>query len=326
MSLTLLRESVRRVISDDTCSGEFYFLFEDEGHISIKRADIAADASTELAQEFIHGIANLLANDELSLLPLTRADDRANVIYEYDLPDHPDRMQCLATVMRRDDFDNFTFGADDLAQLVGILLLLGHGDEQLVLYKHQYPIALLTKSKFSLVRAGNQSRFEQVSGDILRVNPKFEIFFIEGKYFVVDLKTLERFFGFHDAVKNIAMKGIANIESSHLVVDTGPLADRLGDITFARKLARVASSSPVLGVIPNAEVIAFVETHPLLTGKFRVSANRSRLKLDTKVSQDLFLKLLNDNFLRSELTKRYYDSLTKDDLEELTEETSVKDL
>ncbi|HEY3307427.1 MAG TPA: Kiwa anti-phage protein KwaB-like domain-containing protein, partial [Desulfuromonadaceae bacterium] len=63
-----------------------------------------------------------------------------------------------------------------------------------------------------------------------------------------------------------------------------------------------------------SEIISFVGTHPALRGKFKLSEDESQLKLDTKVSQNLFLKLLNDDFLQSQLTRRYYESLAKDDL------------
>ena len=79
---------------------------------------------------------------------------------------------------------------------------------------------------------------------------------------------------------------------------------------------RAARATSVLGIVPNAQVIAFVGAHPAHRGKFRLSDDGSKLKLDTKVSQDLFLKLLNDDFLQSELTKRYYASLAKDDVDD----------
>lgn len=317
MSLDALRTRISDVISDEACSAEFYFLLEDAGQISIKRADIDQSASDELTRNFIDTISStVLLNDELSLLNISGADDRANAIYRYDLPEVPAQIQHLATILQRDDFDVFNFEADDLAHLEGILIILGHGQQQLALYKHQYPVALLKRdSAFSLVRIRNQNRLVKLEDDVLRINSKFEFMRIGDEYFIVDIKTLERFFGFHDAVRNIATQGIANIDRAQLVVDTAALTARLDDISFSRKLVRAARASPVLGVIPNAQVIAFVNTHPALRGKFRLSDDGSKLKLDTKVSQDLFLKLLNDDFLQSELTKRYYASLAKDNLE-----------
>lgn len=317
MSLDALRTRVSDVIADDACSAEFYFFLEDAGQISIKRADIDQSASDELTRNFIDTISStVLLNDELSLLNISGADDRANAIYRYDLPEVPAQIQHLATILQRDDFDAFSFEADDLAHLKGILVILGHGQQQLALYKHQYPVALLKRdSAFSLVRIRNQNRLVKLEDDVLRINSKFDFMRIGDEYFIVDIKTLERFFGFHEAVRNIATQGIANIDRAQLVIDTGALTARLDDISFSRKLVRAARASPVLGVIPNAQVVAFVDTHPALRGKFRLSEDRSKLKLDTKVSQDLFLKLLNDDFLQSELTKRYYASLAKDNLE-----------
>jgi hypothetical protein len=317
MSLAVLKTRISEIISDEQCSAEFYFILDSAGEIAIKRADVDQNASDELARNFIEAVSTtILLNDELSLLNISGADDRSNAVYRYDLAQVPEQIQHLATVLQRDDFDVFSFAADDLAHLEGILVILGHGQQQLALYKHQYPVSLLKRdSAFSLVRVRNQNRLVKLEDDILRINSKFEFLRVDNEYFIVDIKTLERFFGFHDAVRNIATQGIANIEAAQLVVDTQVLTARLDDISFSRKLVRAARASPVLGVIPNAQVIAFVGAHPALKGKFRLSDDGAKLKLDTKVSQDLFLKLLNDDFLQSELTKRYYASLAKDNLD-----------
>lgn len=316
MSLDALKLRISEIISDEHCSAEFYFILDNNGAISIKRADIDQTASDELARGFIDAIsATILLNDELSLLNISGADDRSNAIYRYDLPQVPAQIRHLATVLQDDNFEFFSFAADDLAHLEGILIILGHGREQLALYKHQYPVSLLKRdSSFSLVRIRNQNRLVKLEDDVLRINSKFEFLRVNDEYFIVDIKTLERFFGFHDAVRNVAAQGIANIDAAQLVVDTQALTARLDDISFSRKLVRAARASPVLGVIPNAQVVAFVGSHPALRGKFRLSDDGTKLKLDTKVSQDLFLKLLNDDFLQSELTKRYYASLAKDNL------------
>ena len=44
------------------------------------------------------------------------------------------------------------------------------------------------------------------------------------------------------------------------------------------------------------------------------------ISLHTKKSKDLFVKLLNDDFLTSELTRLFYDSLAKDGILEESEE------
>lgn len=321
MTLDALRGRISEIISNEICGAEFYFLLEAGGEIAIKRADIDGAAQQELSRNFVDSISGtILLNDELTLLNISSADDRSHAIYRYDLPEIPVQLSHLETVLQRDDFGLFDFSSDDLKNLKGIVILIGHGTNQLALYKHQYPIALLKRdSSFNLIRIRNQNRLEKLDDDVLRLNPKFEFMRVGSEYYIVDIKTLEKFFGFHDAVRNAATQGIASIQESGLVADTQPLLARLDDISFSRKLVRAGRASPVLGVIPNEQVIAFVGSHPALRGKFRLSDDGTKIQLDTKVSQNLFVKLLNDDFLQSELTKRYYASLAKDTLETETE-------
>ena len=56
----------------------------------------------------------------------------------------------------------------------------------------------------------------------------------------------------------------------------------------------------------------FTKTTSELTGKFKYSEDGTKIRLDTKKSKDAFLKLMNDAFIRSELTEQYYEASAKD--------------
>ena len=313
MDIEELRASISTVISADACAAEFYFLLDVDDQIVVKKADLDGDAQDELKDGFLDSISeSLLLNDDLSLVQLSSADDRANAVYRYDLEDVPQQLAQLSNILERDDFATFDFSDDALTSLKGIVVLLGHGAHQLALYKHQYPVALFKRDRGLFVRNRNENRLGKLTDDILRINSKFEFLKIGDHYYIVDIKALERFFGFHDAVKNMATQGIENIRGVDLVENLAALEGRIDDIAFARKLVRAASDSPVLGKIPNNQIVDFINTHPALQGKIGTGEDGTKLLLDTKKSQDLFLKLLNDDFLQSELTKRYYASLAKD--------------
>lgn len=324
MTIDSLKTSISDIVSSDGCSAEFYFLLDGNDGMEVKKVDIAESDQAELSKLFLYSISNnLLSNNDLSLIDLSSADDRANAVYEYDLGEVPEELAHLKNIIENDEFDNFTFENDELANLEGILILIGNQDCQLALYKYQYPITLLKKdSGFNLMKSRGANRFQKLDQDILKINPKFEFLKVNGKYYILDLKALERFFGFHEAIKNVAEKGIENIANANIIEDTSVLTNRLDDISFSRKLLKATTSSPVLGVIPNNMIISFSNNHPALKGKFKYSDNGEQLNLKTKKSQNLFLKLLNDDFLQSELTKKYYDSMAKDDVE-TTEEAVV---
>ena len=314
MIIDELKTKISDVISCDGCSAEFYFLLDGGEEVLVKSVDIDGDDQEELAKVFIDSIGrNVLLNDELSLVALSSADDRVNAVYKYDLDDIPVELVQLRSIIDSDGFDEFSFSNDSLSSLKGILVLIGNQQAQLAIYKHQYPISLLKKeSSFNLVKLGASDRFEKLDKDVLKINSKFEFMKVDGEYYIFDLKTLERFFGFHEAIKNVAEQGVASIEAADIVEDIEALSERIDDISFSRKLVSSASDSPVLGVIPNNVIVSFSNVHPALRGRFKYSKDGSKFDLRTKKSQDLFLKLLNDDFLQSELTKRYYDSMAKD--------------
>lgn len=313
MTIDELKAKISAAVADG-CGSEIFFLLDSDNGMQIKKADIDEAPQDELTRAFVDSITKkILLNDELSLIELSSADDRRETIYHYDLPDIPAELQHLRSIITSEDFEEFSFKNDNLNNLEGILILLGNAEHQIALYKYQYPISLLRKDTgFNLMRSRGTNRFKKLDEDVLKINAKFEFFKINGQYYILDLKALERFFGFHDAIKNIATQGIENIRQANLVENVQVFSDRLDDISFSRKLVRAASSSPVLNLIPNAEVINFASTHPALQGRFKFTDDGEKFSLKTKKSQALFLKLLNDDFLQSELTKRYYDSLAKD--------------
>ena len=323
MTIDILKSKVSSILSAEGCSAEFFFLLDSNEGMNVKSVDIDATDHSELENIFINSVTEtLLQNDDLSLIKLSSADDRKNAIYEYDLDDVPQEIAYLTYIIENEDLEAFDLNSDQLSHLEGILILLGNQDVQLALYKHQYPVTLLKKdSGFSLMKPKGENRFKKLDADILKINSKFEFIKIDDRYYILDIKALERFFGFHEAVKNVAEKGVENIKAVNLVMNCAVLESRIDDITFARKLVKSASDSPVLGKIPNTQVISFTNTHPALRGKFKYSEDGTQINLKTKKSQNLFLKLLNDDFLQSELTRLYYDSIAKDSVDETEAET-----
>lgn len=317
MSIEELKQKISGVLGVEGCSAEFYFLLDKDG-LEVKLVDINEPDQKELEKIFETSLSeNVLLNDDLTLIELSSADDRKDAVYHYDLDDVPAQLTYLKEIIENEKFETFNFKTDSLSHLEGILILMGNEEKQLAIYKHQYPITLIKPdSGFNLVKPKGAQRFKKLDSDILKISPKFEFLKVDGQYYILDIKALEKFFGFHEAVKNVAEKGIENIKAANLVSDTAVFSARLDDISFARKLVKSASSSPVLNKIPNEQVINFTSHHPALKGKFKYTDDGTQLNLKTKKSQNLFLKLLNDDFLQSELTKRYYDSIAKDDVED----------
>lgn len=194
------------------------------------------------------------------------------------------------------------------------MIEIGDDKKQVVLYKTLAPIHVFSQASFCLVPHG--TRLAKIEKDFLRITPGFQMMKIDGELLVNDLAALERNFGFHEIIKKEAALGIFAIEAKLVIENAEVLKELLEDMKYARRFVKVAKGSPVLRAnIPNTSIINFCKTFPKLAGKIRFNKAEDQILLDTKVSKDLFIKLLMDDYLTSDLTKFHYESVAKDSVE-----------
>jgi hypothetical protein len=281
---------------------------------SPQKIDIEAAALDGLKALFLQNLKDaIIDRKDVSLLNLSSADERKNTIYIYDI-DIPQEFLTMEQVLHVDSPPLLNLSAHSLLKIKALLIEIGNSDKQIVLYKTMAPVNIFGRASFFLVKS--TTRMKQIDEEFLRVSPDFQLAHFDGKLLVLDLDLIEKSFGFRKIITKEALKGVAFITAKNLVENPGVLKELIGEVKYARRLTKIAISSPViLGNIENNKIISFCKTFPKLKGRIRFNNSEDKILLDTKVSKDLFIKLLMDDFLTSELTKYHYESLAKDSVE-----------
>lgn len=278
------------------------------------KLDIEAAALNSLKELFIQSLRDSISDkSELVLLNISSADERIDAVYAYDL-EIPAELSSLEAVVSQDNLPLLNLNDEALSSIKALLIEIGNNVGQLVLYKTMAPINIFGRSSFFLRKSA--SRLERLNDEFLRISAGFQMLRINGALLVLDLEALEKSFGFHDVIKREAAAGIGAIESAQLLVNPEVLHELLHEIKYARKLTKIARASPVLQAgISSQDIVRFCQTFPRLVGRIRFNEAQDKIVLDTKVSKDLFIKLLMDDFLTSELTKFHYASVAKDSVD-----------
>ena len=285
-----------------------------EGVEQPQKLDIAEDDLTTLKQMFIVAIQTyIITKDDYVVLKLSAADERGKCFYHYDL-EIPQELQMLQSVIGNDNLQIFNFNNTKLSSINSLIIVLADDKNEVSLFKKLSPVEVIGRGGHIFKKA-NQ-RLEKFDDQLLRITPKFQVIRVNGELIIIDLNAIEKSFGFHDVITREATVSLNAINEMQLISNIGSLQELVNNVSFARKLTKVARNSPVIKHnIPNANIIAFAKSHPLTKSKMRFNADETQFTLDTKVSKDLFIKILNDDLLTSELTKLYYDSLAKDGIE-----------
>jgi hypothetical protein len=276
-----------------------------------KKIDISADALSGLKSLFLsHFQDSILNKESLSVVGLSTSDERLDAIYLYDL-EAPEELNSMNQIVTSDEVPLLDLRYSELGSLKAILVEIGNHEQQIVLYKKMSPVNIFQRSSFFLIK--RDTRLEKIDDDFLRISPNFQLMRIGDDLLVFDLEMIEKSFSFHDIITREATLGVTAIEAKQILDNPQTLTELVDDVKYARRLTKVGKASPVLRAnIPNQSIIQFCKTFPKLAGRIRFNDAGDKIVLDTKVSKDLFIKLMMDDFLTSELTNFHYESVAKD--------------
>lgn len=289
-----------------------YAILKDED--DPKKLNIKAENLSEISELFVNAIKSyVIDKEDHSVLLLSTADERGKCFYEYDL-ELPAELEYLESVIGNDGLNTFNFNDDELEEIDSLIVVLARGEHEVSLYKRISPIEVLGRGGYILGKSA--TRFERFEDQLLRISPRFQVLKVREDIIVIDLPAIEKSFGFHEVITREALVSLRAIEALQIVSNIETLQELVDDVSFARKLTRVARNSPVLQMrIPNNQIISFSKSHPATRNRIKLTEDETQFSLTTKVSKNLFIKLLNDDYLTSELTQLYYDSLAKDGVE-----------
>ena len=133
---------------------------------------------------------------------------------------------------------------------------------------------------------------------------------VDDKLIVLSVKTFQNSFGYDKIIRSKAEENLGTIAAANLLEDIEVLRELAQELKFAKKIMNIRHHSPVLH-IPFADVRTFIQGHPKLRRRIKFNEDQSRISLQSRSSKELFIKILNDDFLKSELTQLLYDSQKK---------------
>ncbi|WP_222167066.1 anti-phage protein KwaB [Edaphocola aurantiacus] len=278
-----------------------------------QKLDIKGDDLPILKNIFLDAIQNfVISKDDYAVLQLSTADERGRCFYQYDL-EVPQELQMLQEVIGNDNLQTFNFNSHQLSDINSLIVVIADDSNEVTLYKKLSSVEVIGRGGYLFMK--HNQRLERFEDQLLRITPKFQLMRVAGEIIIIDLNAIERSFGFYDIITREAAISLSVISEMQLINNITALEELVNNISFARKLTKVARNSPVIkNNIPNANIIEFAKTHPFTRNRMRYNEEGTQFLLDTRVSKDLLIKILNDDLLTSELTKLYYDSLAKDDI------------
>lgn len=275
----------------------------------------------DLCAMFVNSVkTTVIDDDEYVVENYSTSIKRIDVLHEYDLPDHiTDEMTKLKEVEGIQAPEYFDKSRTKIERINGIYIIIKDNANQhsLTLYKNITNVdKAYTASTFFIF--GSQDRqFERQKDTMLKITPTFQMLQIDGSIFLTDINKLEKPLGLDAILVRETTRDVTKI-SSNLAMNTTHLLNVCKKPKLCKKLRHALQESKVVKRLENgsltvAQIINFVETKTKL--KFKYNRAKTKFQLGTDAEAERFIKLMDDDYLMSELTGERYDSPDKDAME-----------
>ncbi len=307
-------DQLTKVVEDEYTEVLVYFVLKSSDEI--KKADFRKDVLNAVKKGLIESLnveRSLFDKDpNCDVVPLSQSDDRKNVVYQYDLDDKPPFLKTIETVAtpQRADIEVFRFESDKLSDIEYFVFEMGTADNKIVLCRKNFPFNLMHQSNGRFFFTKSDSQFELISDDILRMDSAIDGILIDGMFYVLNMAYLDNNQDFVSIISKKATEVIGNLKKLD-IADMDCMKERLSDISFSRRLIKISSNSPVLKLSAQS-ILDFVSKDASLSRVLRIK--EGKIDLSSKKAQNSFIKLLNDDYLYSRLTKNKYETLAKNKL------------
>lgn len=272
----------------------------------------------DLLQMFIQSIVDTLVRDEAyTLEEYSTSLKRVDAYYRYDLAEETrtEEMRRMLEVLGMDDSNLFDSNATPIEMINGLYAVIrGNRGQNVVIYKNITAVDKTYAGRSFMIFGTSPTQFSRQSKSMLRITPSIHMLSVGDDIILIDMKKMETRLHLDNILKREIDRDITVISSKNIIINDVQLKKACESLAMCKKLRHALIHSNVAKKnISNADIIAFAQTERLGL-KFHFNRAKDRFEIKSKAEAIRFIKLLDDNFLWSELTKVDYDSENKDPL------------
>lgn len=306
MTIEQVKDNIQGVICSEAMFGlNLYACLKKDKDLVLKEIQITNVLRKDISALIKSVVSILMLSDEAEIDSVDNIADNRKILYEVPQTESYHPFSFLEIDQNQIEYYN----EEDQKSLVGYAFRVNKNDYHVWFYQQVYPVRLLKRSLALYAILNTGTTYTILDKEIFKIEPRIDIAIIDGSIITARVDLLQKSFGFEKYVRNEAKKTIDRIGLMNLLRDTAKLEELIKKekLTVAKKLMKV-QNSPVFSM-QQTELIASLQQHPRYKDKFVYENNK--IVIQTQKAACEFIKMLNDDIVRSDLTNQEYDSSSK---------------
>ncbi|MFA1240441.1 Kiwa anti-phage protein KwaB-like domain-containing protein [Serratia odorifera] len=319
-----MKNELEAFVQSNGLTGEMFFIINDNDNYIYRRV-ILHDENTEplITENFKKSITDEIIkrisvndNDDAIIDNITDMNYENKGVYCFDIASEDKStiikiIEEISSLTVADNPIDFKFNDVNLDNIIGLVYHISDGDKNIFLYQHRYPNFLHKKSRLSFLGEGDV--LVPIPYDMINISKVIDFFVFEGISYAINIKLLEERYGLTQVIDNMVSEVTPKIIEME-IVNKSVLAepekifdDMKDDRGFMRKLARVLKNG-ILELNIDVNIVNEIKTSFPTIGRNIDLINDGNgipyIKLTSKARKKAFIRLLNDEAVRSVLTQK----------------------
>ena len=227
-----------------------------------------------------------------------------------------DNTKSLFEIIQNDTYKPFDFVLhpreesyrdDEKSLLFGFIFKYCLNNEYFFAYQQLYPVTVPKRKKGTFVYSKNHI-YKEFNKELLRIDYRVDILIIDNSIITEKINLLQSKFRFSSFIRHESRTALELIRELDIVDDLTKLVEYDDDkLNNAKKLMKI-KNSPVLRM-RRKDLIKRLKEIPKYSNRIKIKNGKIQIKSLKEVKE--LLKILNDDYLTSELTNEDYESSNK---------------
>ena len=294
-----------RAITSKGYKPEIYAVIKSDGIYTLKRF-LAVEALVEQIKNSIDRLLNeQIFSEDFDIDDFSKIEENKKIFYEIDQDKNYKPFSFLDSIVSEE------YKEIDQPLLKGFIIKVNLNTEHFWIYQHKYHVTLINKKTSIYALLNGQNRYEPLIVDVVRFDNKMDLLIIGNSIFTKKINLLQSEFGFDKYIRTEANKEFSKIDKIGILSSSDTLKKMMtaSKLTTAKKLLNIKSSKATS--FSKDELYNRIRNHSYYKDKFKFDENNHTLIVKSQKDINLFLKMVNDDFLHSELTDADYETNSK---------------
>ena len=284
---------------------EIYAVLKSNEVYTLKRL-LAVDALVEQIKDSVDKLlTEQIFAEDFDMDDSSRIEENKKIFYEIGQDENYKPFSFLNNMVSED------YKETDQPFLKGFIIKVNLNTDHFWIYQHKYPVTLINKKTSIYALLNGQNRYEPLTVDVVRFDNKMDLLIIGNSIITKKINLLQSDFGFDKYIRTEADKELNKINTFGILSTTDTLRNMLSGskLTTAKKLLNIKNSKAMS--LSKEELYTSIKKHSYYKDKFQFNEDNHTLVINSQKDANLFLKMINDDFLHSELTGADYETNSK---------------